>query len=83
MFAVVIAHAFLEGRSLLFYFMFQKRSTELLRLAGIFWSNNPEQGVQAHDLSGLKYLQGWRLHNLSGQPVPVSDQFHKKAFSCI
>lgn len=33
-----------------------------------------EQGQleQGHVHSGFKYLHGWRLHNLSGQPAPVS-----------
>jgi len=40
-------------------------------------SQNPVQ-------MALEYFQGWRLHNLSGQPVSVLDHFHnKKNFSYI
>ena len=27
---------------------------------------------------GAEYLQGWRLHKLSGQPVPMIDHPHSK-----
>ena len=33
--------------------------------------NHPEQVAQDRFQVGLEYLQGRRIHNLSGQPVPV------------
>lgn len=29
---------------------------------------HPEQAVQDHVLAAFENLQGWRLHNISGQP---------------
>ena len=31
----------------------------------------PDQAVQSHIQPGLECLQGWDIHNLLGQPVPV------------
>ena len=31
----------------------------------------PDQAAQSHIQPGLECLQGWGIHNLSGQPVPV------------
>ena len=30
-----------------------------------------DQAAQSHIQPGLEYLQGWGIHNLLGQPVPV------------
>jgi len=32
----------------------------------------PDQAAQRHIQPGLECLQGWDIHNLLGQPVPVS-----------
>ena len=32
-----------------------------------------QQVDKAYVMSDFEYLQGWRLHHLSGQPVPVLD----------
>lgn len=55
--------------------------TEWLRLKGVWWmvlSSRPstqaghlEQPAQDCAQAAFESLQGWRLHNLSGQPVPV------------
>ena len=43
-----------------------------------------QQVAQDHVQSGFEYLQGWRLHNLSGQPIPVSGHPHgKNVFSYV
>ena len=43
-----------------------------------------QQVAQDYVQSGFEYLQGWRLHSLSGQPVPVFDHpFGKKVFSGV
>ena len=31
----------------------------------------PDQAAQSHIQPGLEWLQGWGIHNLLGQPVPV------------
>jgi len=31
----------------------------------------PDQAAQSHIQPGLECLQGWGIHNLLGQPVPV------------
>ena len=31
----------------------------------------PDQAAQSHIQPGLKFVQGWGIHNLPGQPVPV------------
>jgi len=31
----------------------------------------PDQAAQSHIQPGLECLQGWGIHNLPGQPVPV------------
>ena len=31
----------------------------------------PDQAAQSHIQPGLECLQGWDIHNLLGQPVPV------------
>ena len=33
---------------------------------------SPDQAAQSHIQPGLECLQGWGIHNLLGQPVPVS-----------
>lgn len=52
-------------------------------IAGIAQHNPPEQGQPPQapqDLvpSRSEYLPGWRPHNLSGRPVPVCNQPHRK-----
>ena len=43
-----------------------------------------KKAAQDHVQIAFEYLQGWRLHNLSGQPVPVLGHPHnKKVFSDI
>ena len=32
---------------------------------------SPDQAAQSHIQPGLECLQGWGIHNLLGQPVPV------------
>ena len=34
--------------------------------------------AQDHVQMGSEYLQGWRLHNISGQPIPVLCHLHSK-----
>ena len=34
----------------------------------------PDQAAQSHIQPGLECLQGWGIHNLLGQPVPVCRQ---------
>ena len=34
--------------------------------------------AQAHGQMAFEYLQGWRLHNLPGQPVPVFSHPHSE-----
>ena len=36
------------------------------------------QVASDHVQIAFEYLQGWRLHNLSGQPVPVLGHPHSK-----
>ena len=31
----------------------------------------PDKAAQSHIQPGLECLQGWGIHNLSGQPVPM------------
>jgi len=63
------------------------RITEGLRLegtSGVIWSTPPlkqghlEQAVQDHVQAVFEYLQGWRLHHLPGQPVPVLGHSHSE-----
>jgi len=43
-----------------------------------------EQDAQDHIQLGFEYLQGWILHNLSGQSAPVFDfPYRKKIFSFV
>ena len=43
-----------------------------------------EQVAQDSVLSGLEYLQRWRLHSLPGQPLPVFDHsLSKRFFLCL
>jgi len=37
---------------------------------------HPEKGVQNHTQTAFGYLQGWRLHNMPWQPVPVLSHPH-------
>lgn len=37
-----------------------------------------EQLAEEHVQSDSEHLQGWKLHNLSGKPVPVFDHPHSK-----
>ena len=41
----------------------------------LYYNNNcrqpPDQAAQSHIQPGLECLQGWGIHNLLGQPVPV------------
>jgi len=37
----------------------------------------PDQAAQSHIQPGPECLQGWGIHNLSGQPIPVC---HLKMF---
>lgn len=37
-----------------------------------------EQVASDHIYSSVEYLQGWKLQNLYGQPVPVFDHSHCK-----
>lgn len=37
-----------------------------------------QQAAQGRVQSAFEYLQGRRLHNLSGQPVPVFDHLHSE-----
>lgn len=53
--------------------------TEWLRLEGAY-GNQREQIAQGHAQLDAKYLQGWRLHNLFGQPTPVFDHPHSNFF---
>lgn len=39
-----------------------------------------QQTAQGHVQSAVEYLQGWRFHNLSGQPVPVFDHLHSEFY---
>lgn len=39
------------------------------------------QRAQGHVDSGFRYLQGWRLHSLSAQPVPGCGHPHSNFFS--
>lgn len=53
---------------------FGESFTGQLRLEGTFGDHlvqAPPQVAEDHVQTALEYLQGWRLHNLSGQPVPV------------
>jgi len=36
------------------------------------------QAAQGSIQPGLEYLQGWGIHNLSGQPVPAPHHSHRK-----
>uniref|UniRef100_A0A8C4K0S9 Tudor domain containing 6 n=1 Tax=Dromaius novaehollandiae TaxID=8790 RepID=A0A8C4K0S9_DRONO len=55
-----------------------KTSEDLISVQYIDYGNtsviNVDQVAQSHVQSGLKYLQGWTLHHLSGQLLPVFDQ---------
>ena len=33
--------------------------------------HSPDQAAQGRIQPGLEHLQGWSIHNFSGQPVPV------------
>jgi len=69
------------------------RLAELQRLEGSLDVSSPtplpkqgqvDQVAQGHVPLGFEYLQGWRLHSLSVQPVSVFDHPHsKKDFSYI
>jgi len=37
----------------------------------------PKAGCQIRVQMAFEYLQGWRLHNLSGQPMPVLSQLSR------
>jgi len=41
---------------------------------------HPQQAAEDHVQAGLEYLQRRRLHNLSGQPVPVLVTLRGKKF---
>lgn len=41
-------------------------------------SSAPTSEQQGHVQSAPEYLQEQRLHNLSGQPVPVFDHLHSE-----
>lgn len=69
-------------------FSYNNRITDWLRLegtAGSLWSTYlllkggwTRAGCSGHIHSGFSYFQGWRLHKVSGQPVPEFDHHHSK-----
>jgi len=67
--------------------MAESESHRRLRLGGICRHHpvHPLQGqLEQAAQVGSEYLQEWRLHNLSGQPMPVPGHpYGEKVFSCV
>jgi len=51
-----------------------KRTTMIIEFQPLCYVQGhqpPDQAAQSHIQPGLECLQGWGIHNLLGQPVPV------------
>jgi len=51
----------------------EKEHNDHLVSTPLLWQGHqtPDQAAQSHIQPGLECLQGWGIHNLPGQPVPV------------